>query len=378
MFNLLVYGMKLSSNTYRNISFTKGEHNEVELDLNYSILKVTFVEGTKNTEISIPSKEVIEEMELSEGTYQIDFSPITINGIKFYEYKHGTVISQVILDKDIESQVVYQEPLGIGIAISKNNSDMTAQTYVDLINSSKLVYAEIDDESKFRVTNFTSVGFIYRDKEYTFNNIYPYNNSVIFTDEIIIIDGFLTYLEELYPQYRFKCRPIKQNDESEESTDDESPNETIWYSVYMGRETDPLNSRPLISDEYDTIRNTVIEVHFEYSSDDLNSTMKFREDFIMQREFSNRRNYKYEDTAGKLWDASVHWESMTGNEYPKNPGLFPELTRLDLNSFQFKANVLGVICRYHQIPNKISEVIISLIGGGDKRILAEVRDESST
>lgn len=358
---ILLNGMIIKS-SFRNIEFVKGDLNSVKYDSNYSIITVTYKPGALNSELNFPFIRVYKQMEVTiEGKFIMDFHDVTINGIRYYEIKHNTSISQCIVNNDIENQIVFQEGLGILVLLNKDSTNINVDDYLALFNEGNdLLYAEKDGD--FRVANIPPVNFQRNHKKYEFRNVFPYTNDVIFTDENIIIDGFLDYMNEEYPQYLFKARPTSYNDEQRKKFEKEFvPNSTIYYKASLAPENHQFGNRPLIADEYDTYRQAVIGVDMEFVTDDLNTLMKFREDFIMQREFSNKRNYKFNDTAGKQWDASVYWENNSGEEVPNPPTLMPEISRLALQAFRFKANVLGTICRYKLKVNKITEATINYI-----------------
>lgn len=355
---LLVKNGMIIRSRYRNISFTKSDHNEIDFDDNYDIIRVSYMEGTFNTEIGIPGIRVYQEQLLNvEGEFFMNYGEVTINGIKFYSKVHEVSITQVIVKDQVPSQIVYQEPSGLFIIIHESQVNMTAEEYLNLINDNDYVYAE--QVSEFHVSNFTAVNFLLSNKKYYFNNIRPYSNEVIYTDEVIIIDGFLTYLETKYPRYKFMTRPTDKNETDPDTIEDTSPNEVIFYQTKLGHDKHNLNSRPLESDLYETYRNTLIEMDFEYVCDDTNSVMKFREDFIMQRAFSNDRNYKYQDNSGTEWDASVIWESTSSEEMPSVSNLNPEVAKLPLPAFKFRAEVLGIICRLRQSLSVITSALIN-------------------
>lgn len=361
MSQILLNGMIIKS-SYRNVEFTKGTLNSVEYDPNYSIIKVTYTPGSRNTDLHYPFITVYKEMDLEvEGKFIMDFNDVTINGIKYYEIVHGLSISQTIVNELVESKVVTQEASGVFILLNQEGLNLTAEAYVELVNSSQeYVYAEVVGD--FRVANIPPVNFQRNHKIYDFKNVFPFSNDVIFTDEIIIIDGFLDYMEREYPQYRFKSRPTSYNDDELKDLEENFvPNSTIFYKSNIAPENSQFGNRPLMADEYDTYRQAVMSVDMEFVTDDLNTLMKFREDFIMQREFSNKRNYKFNDTAGKQWDASVYWEGSGGEDVPNPPSLMPELSKLALQAFRMRANIIGTICRYKLKVTEITNVIINQV-----------------
>lgn len=338
----------------RNIELIKGSSLSMDLDTNYSILKITYPEGTKSSQISHPSITCIEDKELTtEGKFIIDRCKININGIDLYPTDDSLInISQYIIKAIDGDTQVYYEGGGAHLVINTNDLNLTAEDYCASINASDLpIYAVVTDASVFRVANFTGITFA-RNRSFTFSNISPYDNSVIFTDETIILKGFIRFLEDHYPQYTFKARPVKQNNwEDGLVVNDKEYNNCIYYNMNLGLEYDKLNQRPLAHPLYETVRLATIPVTFEFVTDDTLSFMKFREEYIEQRIFSHLRDFTFKDSNEDTCSASSAWETQSDNILDKRNVATEGGQQLMLHSFKFNCNVTALICRqYRKYP----------------------------
>jgi len=350
----IIDGLLINSEKMRNIELIKGSSLSMNLDTNYSMLTITYPEGTHSSDISHPSISCIEDKELStEGKFIIDRCKININGIDLYPTDDSLInISQYIIKVSDGDTQVYFEGGGIHIVINTNDLEMKADDYCKLLNESGVpVYAVVADASVFRVANFTGITFS-RNRNFTFSNISPYDNSVIFNDETIILSGFIKFLREHYPQYIFKTRPVKQNNwEDGLVVSDKEYNNVIYYNNNLGLEYDKLNQRPLAHPLYETIRLATMPVQFEFVTDDTLTFMKFREEYIQQRIFSHLRDFTYTDPNEDTWSASSAWETQSDNILDKRNVTTEGGQSLMLHSFKFTCNVTGIICRrYREYP----------------------------
>jgi len=360
---LYINGMIINSNAVRNICFKTGKDIKkinFFLENDKSLLTVSYPTGARSSDLVHGSIRCVNDEELKiEGTYRIDLCAITINGIKYYPSSKNQVISQYIVkDSDSEdSFVTVDDETGeIVSVIRQSDILMSADDYIDMFSDSGL-YCELVDPN-FKVTNFNSVGFN-KERSCTFNNVAAYDNQVLHIDETIIVSGFLDWIEGLYPQYRFRNTPSKVNDYSEElDIDGKECNNVIFYSPKLALENDQYNQRPLSHPDYDTFRMASIPIEFEFLTDDTLTYTKFREEFIMQREFSPYREFEYLDPRGEKWSCSVIWDTLSDNSLDKRGVQVQGGQGLNLHSFKFTCNIVGILCRrYIAYPTILYKIL---------------------
>jgi hypothetical protein len=86
--------------------------------------------------------------------------------------------------------------------------------------------------------------------------------------------------------------------------------------------------------------------------------MKFREEFIMQREFTPYREFTYLDPRGEQWQCSVIWEAASDNSLDKRGVQVQGGQGLNLHSFKFTCNIVGILCRrYIAYPTILYKIL---------------------
>ena len=239
---------------------------------------------------------------------------VTINGIEYiqpYGADYQTV-SIYLLHKEPDLGVehsrigVYNNNLYISL-LDTEYPNMAAIDYVTYLNASGLIYCKIVDESKFRVANAYAIQFN--------NYIYDYSdravlglNKEFYVNDVSVTADFIRQMRERHPEIQFYARgeDKKQN----------NYNEWVNYKILPSPVKHSIwTSHVQHNAIWDRYWQGVLDIEFEYTTNDLPTLLTRRDQFRVGSFFNRDRQFSYiiDNGAGEEFDIgyTVFWERDT-------------------------------------------------------------------
>lgn len=274
-----------------------------------------------------------------------------INGLEYYVQNQFNFINCHIYD-GIEESVVYYNNSSILIMLKKSEVETwEINEYINFINSQKEIKVFIQDETKFKISNFSSVD-LNKENRLNVDNSYIYNFEDIALSETDVISAFINELKTRHPEFIMGV-------ELSDLFNKEQKKNLLFYKA----------SLPILSDysirvrehpEFGRYIKTNIVVEFEYLSDDLQTFLHFRDLMFLGKEFVLDTSFIF-NKINRDWSCGVVWDFH--DEFVKDLTLKPNskyFDNVELYNLKFKATIVCYLVEKQENPVKILFPIVRL------------------
>lgn len=219
MLALYTNGLYINTSRFVEVDFVKVDNSAVIVpDLQKRILTINFVEGDLSSSISHADIEVIDDVELSEGTYRLQ-KTATLNGLT-YVMKGGTEL------KNIQQFIVHNSLLlADGYVLDGSNFSILLQdssalvtdvtSYIEFINDSDYLYIPSVSLFSWKFSNFYFCPF--DNKSFISLDVSALGSSKPFAlDAATNCKAFIDILKETYPEISFYTAEFTRNTNCDE------------------------------------------------------------------------------------------------------------------------------------------------------------------
>jgi hypothetical protein len=304
-----------------SIKFEKSDKFEYFIDSNSRSFVITYTDGMKYSDLNIPKFTSLSDKLISESTILLNRSDIIINGIRYRVKSDVKFISCYILDgnylskesesKLSESNIINYENGSIFLLINSNKMDLSAREFVEWLNTSGYINAELLDESKFSISNFEAVDTKYSCDVVYDNTKYEYYGYKFHIDESDVVSDFIRFLQEEFPEY----------DIFNAVTDDSTQRQKTKMLVYSAKLADNQSeqgTRIIKHPIYGRMIQARIVVNWEFLTDDLKELIAFKNKLMVDKELFLATEFKlYREDVD--WYYTINWLPDISAEIERSP-----------------------------------------------------------
>ena len=352
---LILSDMLISHEYFTHVEFIKSSTLLIHKNINDRKIVVNYPEGTSNSILSGVFTILNEKILNIEGLFQLNTDNTVINGIRYYNlnYEEKVVVNQLLVSTELISNKTYRiDSNNLYLLIPEDQlSSINITEYVEFVNSSNKVYAEIYDESDFKISNISNV-ILNSVIKLNLTSTRVYSLTENYLNFPMIISSFITRLKSLYEKILFTTN-IDHN------TDKNFRFPICIYTTNLSKAIDSYTTRVHYHPDYEKFKLDQCTISFEYITDNISEYINVIDKYKYGTWINKLTTTKVNDNSGEEWSITINWDYSPVSEDQLDRVPTSELfSDMSVYSFKFSCNILGFILMSYQEHSRIKNIII--------------------